>query len=100
MEDQNILNLLQTKPSDGITLATKQYLSLIKAIIFRIIGHPPQDIEECIAEVFIKLWQSADKIDLSKGNLKIYLCAIARNTAITYTKKQRRTPCFRLKKTI
>ena len=41
-----------------------------------------QDVEECIADVFIDLWEHPDKYDAARGTLKTWLCMVARCKAI------------------
>ena len=41
-----------------------------------------QDVEECVADAFIFLWQYPDKFDPERGNLKSYLCMVVRSRAI------------------
>ena len=41
-----------------------------------------QDVEECVADVFIDLWQEPQKFDESRGSLKNWLCIKARSKSI------------------
>lgn len=41
-----------------------------------------QDVEECVADAFIYLWQHPDKFDPGRGTLKSFLCIVARSRAI------------------
>ena len=41
-----------------------------------------QDVEECVADVFIDLWENPDKYDAARGTLKTWLCMVARCKAI------------------
>ena len=41
-----------------------------------------QDVEECVADVFIDLWENPDKYDPKRGTLKSWLCMVARCKAI------------------
>ena len=41
-----------------------------------------QDVEECVADVFIDLWENPDKYDARRGTLKTWLCMVARCKAI------------------
>ena len=37
-----------------------------------------QDVEECIADVFIDLWENPDKYNPERGTLKTWLCMVTR----------------------
>lgn len=41
-----------------------------------------QDVEECVADVFIYLWEHPEKFDPSRGSLKSFLCILVRSRAI------------------
>ena len=41
-----------------------------------------QDVEECVADAFIYLWEHPEKFDSSRGSLKTLLCILARSRAI------------------
>ena len=41
-----------------------------------------QDIEECVSDVFISLWNHPEKYNPLRGSLKSYLCRITKNKAI------------------
>jgi len=48
------------------------------------------DIEDCISEVFFKLWKTPETLDPYKGNLKNYLARMTRNVAIDLLHKRTR----------
>lgn len=51
-----------------------------------------QDVEECVADTFIYLWEHPEKFDASRGSLKTLLCIIVRSRAIDrYRELQRRS---------
>jgi len=41
-----------------------------------------QDVEECVADVFIDLWENPDKYEAERGTLKTWLWMVARCKAI------------------
>jgi len=41
-----------------------------------------QDVEECVADAFIYLWEYPEKFDPKRGSLKSLLCILARSRAI------------------
>lgn len=40
-----------------------------------------EEIEECVADVFVYLWQNAERFDPARGKLRSWLCLIARSRA-------------------
>lgn len=40
-----------------------------------------QDVEECVADAFVYLWQHPQSYDPSRSTLKTYLCMVARSRA-------------------
>lgn len=53
----------------------------IASAVLKNVGNE-QDVEECIADVFIDLWVNPDKYDPERGTLKSWLCMVARCKAI------------------
>ena len=53
----------------------------IAAAVLKNVG-TEQDVEECVADVFIDLWENPDKYDAERGTLKTWLCMVARCKAI------------------
>ena len=48
------------------------------------------DIEDCISEVFYKLWKSPEGLNPVKGNIKNYLARMTKNTAVDFLRKRTR----------
>lgn len=83
MEDIYILTRLQRNDEVALAELIEEYKAYVNTIVYQIIGSvmSSQDVEEVRNDVFLKLWNSASKIDLEKGSIKNYISAIARNTA-------------------
>lgn len=84
MEEQKIIKLMIDNPEAGIHEAMNRYGGAVETICRNFLyGCQEMDIEEAIADSFIKLWKAKDKIGINnnKESLKSYLYAIARNTA-------------------
>ncbi|MBO5995089.1 MAG: sigma-70 family RNA polymerase sigma factor [Firmicutes bacterium] len=61
-----------------------KYSRLLWSVATRIlegIGNE-QDAEECVADVFIELWNEPEKFDENRGTLKSWLCMRTRSKAI------------------
>lgn len=83
MEEEQIIKQMIRDPEEGMKEAIRQYGGAVETICRNFLFDCQEmDIEEAIADSFIKLWKAKDKIQSSQGkSLKSYLYEIARNTA-------------------
>lgn len=91
-EENRIRELLQSDPEEGVALALKRYGSGVKWIARRILGDDaPQDVEECVAETFVRLWQHSASFDSARGGgaLYGYVCGIARHVAVDMARRRK-----------
>ena len=85
MKEQDIIALLQKKSEDGLTALSTHYEPLMRYIIAPIL-HNPQDQEDCLAEVIMRVWNNIDQYNPKKGSWKAWLTAITRNTALNHVR--------------
>ena len=71
--DERIIN-------EVIVRFSKLLWSIVSAVLKNV--GTEQDVEECVADVFIDLWVNPDKYDAERGTLKSWLCMVARCKAI------------------
>lgn len=89
MEDKALIKLIKENPECGLEQTMVLYTSFVKAIVVRYLGYDhKEDIKECTADVFIKLWRFIDNFDETKGSLKSYIATIARNETLRKLKKE------------
>ena len=84
MEDRKLIRLINRNPEKGISLALDLYGSSVKTICSSILaGRPEQDVEEAIAETFVRLWRYGRSWKAERNtSLKSYIYSIARNASI------------------
>ena len=88
MNDVDLKQLIIDNPEKGLASALELYAPLVKSVVRRLIGvDSRQDIEECVADVFFKLYIGISDFDPMQGTIKGYLCGIARYTALDYRRK-------------
>lgn len=82
MKDEAIINLIYEKDELGLSKLADKYEKLLIHIATGILGSRSRDIEECINDSYLKLWNHIEQYDMQKASLKTYLKVIVRNTAI------------------
>lgn len=91
MNDIDLKQLIIDNPEQGLSAALELYAPLVKSVVCRLLGTDNrQDTEECISDVFFKLYRGIAAFDPTAGTIKGYLCGIARHTALDYRRKNGR----------
>ena len=87
-EEQKLLELLKQKPNKALEQIMKKYMGICYSIIKnRLADFSQQEIEECVSDVFVDIFDGREHISLEKGSLKTYICVIARRKAAQKYKK-------------
>ena len=83
MDEQKLLEKLRKKKRGALEIAINQYTPYVNAVVYNIIGQTMtrEDMEEVVSSVFIALWLHCAELDASKGTIRSYLGAVARNNA-------------------
>lgn len=87
--DRYIIKLLTQKDQKAINLIEEKYEKLIRYIAGTILMDRESDIEECVNDVYLKLWMHGSGYDYKKASLKTYIKVITRNTALNHLRKIR-----------
>ena len=90
-DESKLLRQLKRKPESIINQAIEIYTPYLSTVLYNMVGNglPREDIEEIVSDVFIMLWKNAEYIDLSKGTLRSYIAATARNFALKRLNKKK-----------
>lgn len=88
--DEEIVELLAARDQRSIELVVLHYEKLIRYIAVTILHNRESSVEECINDVYLKIWTHGAEYDYKKASFKTYLKAITRNTALNYLRKMKR----------
>lgn len=82
-EEEKLITGIKRRRRGALEKAIDIYTPYISAVIYNMCGAAlsKEDIEEAVSDTFVALWRSAQSYDAEKGNLRVYLGAIARNIA-------------------
>lgn len=84
MRDEKILTDLLEHNEQTICMLMERYTKLLWSVVDAVLKNvgTAEDVEECVADVFIQLWQNPEKYDPHRGKLKSWLCIVARSRAL------------------
>ena len=85
--DEKIIELIRSSKDKGIMLMQQQYSGLMHYIVGGILQNE-SDIEECISDICVKVWNSIESYSPEKGKFSTWLTVISRNTALNYMKRK------------
>ena len=82
MRDRKIIKLIEKRDEKGLEALSEKYEKLLTYIATGILGSNVEDIEECVNDTYLKIWNHIHEFDLEKASFKTYLSVIVRNTSI------------------
>lgn len=81
-----MIRRLLAREEAGMADLLLHYGSLMRYIIAPILPNP-QDREDCLSEVTLRIWEKIDQFDPRRGSWNAWLTAITRNTALNHARK-------------
>lgn len=95
-DEEKLLMRLKNKKRNSIDEAITVYTPYLSTVLYNMVGNrlPKEDIEEIVSDVFVTLWKNAEYIDLTKGTIRSYIAAVARNFALKRLNKKTDYTCL------
>ena len=84
MNDEKLHAALRAGDERAINEVIDQYSRLLWRVAWSVLDRigSTQDVEECVADAFVYLWEHPDKYDPRRGKLKTWLTVVARSRAL------------------
>ena len=84
LNDEKIITAIKKRNEATINEIITKYSKLLWSVAEAVLSHvgSVQDVEECVADTFIYLWEHPEKFDHQRGKLKTWLSIIARTQAV------------------
>lgn len=84
VSDEKIISAIIRQDEQMFALVIQKYSRLLWKVAASVLCNAAsvQDIEECVADVFIYLWQYPSKYDPEKAKLSSWLSVVARSKAV------------------
>lgn len=102
MQEKNIVDAIKAGDEQAMQKIICRYSRLLWSIVGAVLSQvgTVEDMEECVADVFIDLWEYPQKYDESRGSLKAWLSVIARNKAIDRYRQKTKIQTIPLEETM
>ena len=81
MYEQEIIELISNRDEQGMTELLRHYGPLMRYIIAPIL-RDPQDQEDCLSEIAMRVWDKISLFDQQRGSWNAWLTSLARNAAL------------------
>ena len=81
MYEQEIIELISNRNEQGMTELLRHYGPLMRYIIAPIL-RDPQDQEDCLSEIVMRVWDKISLFDQQRGSWHAWLTSLARNAAL------------------
>lgn len=86
--EKNIVQHIQDKNEEALQFIIAEYGGLLMSIIRHHMQDQQQEIEECLDDVLLSVWNHIHSFDPSKSTFKMWIAAIAKYKAIDYLRKR------------
>ena len=84
MNDERMITAIKNRSEAAINEVITKYSKLLWSVAGAVLNNigSTQDVEECVADAFIYLWEQPEKYNPQRGKLKTWLSIIARTQAV------------------
>lgn len=91
MNEAKLVRDLKRRQRGALDRAIDRYGSYVGAVARSVLGSRAtrEDLEEIVSDAFLALWRVSERLDETRGGLKGYLSAIARNLAVDRLRRTR-----------
>lgn len=84
LSDKEWAELLKDSPRKAYELLVSSFGSLVYAIAYNKLGGcaSKEDIDDCVSDIFVEIFRSADRFEQNSGSMKVFVSTIAKRRAI------------------
>jgi RNA polymerase sigma-70 factor, ECF subfamily len=89
INENNLIEKLRIQSPSALEYVMDNYSGIIYGLSSRILSDlgSKEDIEECVSDIFVEIWNKGHQYNSSKGTIKTWFLIIAKYKALDYRKK-------------
>ncbi|MCL2323678.1 MAG: sigma-70 family RNA polymerase sigma factor [Oscillospiraceae bacterium] len=102
MDEDTLAKGIYNKDEKTFEMLMNTYNKLLWVIVGAVLSKvgTEEDIEECISDVYLKLWENPKAFDPQKGSIKTFLSILAKNKALDRYRNLSKTKIIELNEII
>ncbi|EGW36353.1 sigma-70 family RNA polymerase sigma factor, partial [Desulfosporosinus sp. OT] len=87
--ESELISEIKKRNLNAYGFLIKEYTKPVYYLTYNIlnIGNSKEDIEECVADVFLEVWQKINEFDNERSNFKTWILILTKYKALTYLRK-------------
>ncbi len=87
--DVTLVTRMAQQDPDALAAFYDRWSPTVRGLVLRIVGEPA-DTDEVVEEVFWQVWQQAQRFDMARGRVPVWLMTIARSRALDRARARKR----------
>ena len=88
---KNFVEKLKRRNEKALEYVIREYGGYVKAAVNHNLAGLPEEMEECMDDVFLDVWEHIERFDAAKGSFRNWIISIARFRWIDYLRRYSRT---------
>lgn len=88
--EEHFLEGLKKRDPNALSLFIDMYVKGVYTVVNRILSSDyshVEDVEECVSDVFVAIWERINEFDKEKGSLKTWVYILAKYKALDYRRR-------------
>ncbi|MCI8418814.1 MAG: sigma-70 family RNA polymerase sigma factor [Lachnospiraceae bacterium] len=90
--EKNFVDFIRKRREEGISYVIETYGGMLQSIVKKRLFSWPDQVDECMNDIFLGIWQNIDSFDESKGSFAGWAAGVARLEAIDTLRRLQRQP--------
>lgn len=87
LKELNIIKRLKNRDETALLEIIEEFTPLIKTIVYKRLSFLPEERDEVINDIFLKIWNNIDSFDSSLGSLNKWIATVANYESIDRLRK-------------
>ncbi|WP_284645428.1 sigma-70 family RNA polymerase sigma factor [Paenibacillus silviterrae] len=89
IREDHVLQELRRRSPQALELLMNEYSGVLYSLASRIMNGlgSPQDLEECISDVFVEAWNKSEEYDEHRGSVRTWLLILTKYKALDYRRR-------------